>query len=308
MKSNPKVIFSKLESYDLDLVLAHLEKMFDALGGLDKFVSSGDKVLLKPNLVLKSTREKCALTDPCIIEAVIKLLKKIPVEIFLGDSPAFGSSLSVAKCNGIKQICDRYGVKIISFKNNKKVFSEEHSFHWSVSDTLSNFDKIINLPKLKGHQQLYYTGAVKNLFGCIAGKKKFFHHMIEGDADYRFGKMLIEIASLVNPVLNIMDGIWAMAGNGPLKGEPVNVGLLGISTSPLLLDLAVCQELSADFDELDIYQAAKRIYKEKDFLLPNIQWLTERANFEKFYFPESKIPIRFSIKHALKSTFNSLHK
>lgn len=302
MQNKVNVLFARQDTYDLEQVQKHLNEMFENLGGLERFVSRGDKVLLKPNLVLKSSRDKCALTDPCVIEAVVRILQDNSVDVSLGDSPAFGSAISIAKSNGMQEVCERYGVKIISFSKNKKSINEDNTFSWSISQTLKDFDKIINLPKLKGHQQLYYTGAVKNLFGCVAGKKKFFHHMIEGNSEFRFGKMLIEIAELVSPVISIMDGIWAMAGNGPLNGEPKNIGLLGISESPLLLDLAICKELGADFEQLDIYQASGKIKLSEI----SVNWMTEKACLDSFYFPINRAPIRFSLKHAIKSTLKSL--
>ena len=53
-------------------------------------------------------------------------------------------------------------------------------------------DGIINLPKMKAHQLTRITGAVKNLFGCIPGKRKALYHVQFQDV-IEFSGLLAEL-------------------------------------------------------------------------------------------------------------------
>lgn len=302
-----KVIYAGGLEYDLNICRNTILKMANELGGFESIYSRGSKVLLKPNLVLRSERSRNALTDPIIVEAVISILLELGVKISLGDSPSFESAATVANSNGIKAVCDRYNVPIISFNKNA-IAPESDPKSWKIFQQIRDFDAVLNLPKLKGHGQLYFTGGVKNLFGCVAGKTKFIHHMVIGDKDFNFASMLLEVAYSVNPSLTIIDGIGAMAGNGPLHGEPVDLGLLAMCKSPLPLDISICKLLNADMEKVDIYKSSLIDKKWEKYLEYEDFWLTNKEIGNGFYFPKERRPIRFSISHAMKSVYKTIKK
>ena len=102
---------------------------------------------------------------------------------------------------------------------------------------LIDADIVINLPKLKTHTMMTFTGAVKNMFGAIAGTAKADMHLRM--ADYiKFADCLIDIFLSVKPTLNIMDAIDGMEGYGPNNGNPRHIGVLMASTDGFSLDAA----------------------------------------------------------------------
>jgi uncharacterized protein (DUF362 family)/NAD-dependent dihydropyrimidine dehydrogenase PreA subunit len=102
---------------------------------------------------------------------------------------------------------------------------------------VSRADALINVCKLKTHSFMHMTGAVKNLFGVIAGLTKPGYHAKLREKDL-FAGMLLDLMACVSPRLSIMDAVEGMEGNGPHGGEPRAVGWLMGSTSALALDVA----------------------------------------------------------------------
>jgi len=200
------------------------------------------KVLLKPNVLMAAKPEKSITTHPSILEAVCKILKEKNCKIIIGES--FGvitkSAEETFKIVGYDKIAKKYNAQLLSFscdlqkeiKNPKAVFAKK----MLLPITLSEVDLIINLPKFKTHTLMVFTGAVKNLFGCIAGGKKQAYHA-ETKTREKFANMLLDIWMNVKPQLTIMDGVIGMEGNGPSNGSPVKLDLIMASDNAIALDL-----------------------------------------------------------------------
>lgn len=306
MTKDTRIVYAGGLNYENKNLPDTICQMATYWGGFQQLFPAGSKVLLKPNLVLRADRERNALTDPAIVKAVLTILKDCGVKPSLGDSPAFESAETVANSNGIKKVCDHFGVPIINF--NKNAFPDSEDKTWKIFHQINEFDMVINLPKLKGHSQLYFTGGVKNLFGCVAGKTKFMHHMMLGDKKFLFGKMLLEIADLVNPTLTVLDGIGVQAGNGPIHGDPVQLGILGMSKSPIALDFSICKLLEGDLEQMDIYGAAQLDPKWEYCRNYEEEWITNKIIGKGFYFPKHRSPIRFSVSHAFRSIYKTIKK
>jgi Pyruvate/2-oxoacid:ferredoxin oxidoreductase delta subunit len=102
---------------------------------------------------------------------------------------------------------------------------------------------VINLPKLKTHQMMGLTCAVKNLFGAVVGMRKPGLHLQAGADKAFFALMLLELADFLRPALTIVDAVTAMEGNGPGSGDPVHVGALLAGAEPLAIDAAAIELL-----------------------------------------------------------------
>ena len=61
-------------------------------------------------------------------------------------------------------------------------------------------------------------------------------HLQAGTDKAFFALMLLELAERFPPALSIMDAVTAMEGNGPGNGDPVHIGALLASTTPIALD------------------------------------------------------------------------
>ena len=68
------VFLRQLNFYDASSVLSALRALVDAMGGMGQFVSPGERVLLKPNLLSAEPPDRCVPTHPEIVRAVARLV------------------------------------------------------------------------------------------------------------------------------------------------------------------------------------------------------------------------------------------
>lgn len=209
------------KDYDVGRIEAALKDSLSLLGiDLAKEVA-GKKVLLKPNMLNAHHPAKAVTTYPRFVEAVIRVFKDCDCKLWLGDSPngVQKSIEDVWQVTGMDEVCQRYGVV-------KKIFEKEGAAEVGgifVSNVVLEADYVVNLPKFKTHSLTVITGAVKNMFGVVPGLRKAAYHR-ETKTRSGFAGALVRIAEARRPDLNIVDGIVAMAGNGPSSGYPVRTG------------------------------------------------------------------------------------
>lgn len=231
------VSLQSLPDYNPDRVQEALHLLLEPLGGIAHFVTSGQKVLIKPNMLAGKSPEKAVTTHPEIVRQVILMAQSVGGQISVGDSPGLGKPESVARKCGILDVIEETGVHFAPFEESVQINLEAGTFHHlEVAKEALEADVIINLPKLKTHQMMGYTGAVKNLFGLVVGMRKVRLHLQAGTDKAFFALMLLELAERFPPALSIMDAVIGMEGNGPGNGDPVQLGALLASTTPIALD------------------------------------------------------------------------
>ena len=237
-----KVALVRCESYDRAEVRASAQRGIDLLGGAGLFAAPGEKILLKPNWVMAVPPERHATTHPSVLRAVCEIFQEAGAVLSYGDSPGRGAAedetLEAAKATGCLDAVAGLGIPLADFIHGREVSAGSRTFY--IANGALDCDGIISLPKLKTQQFLKLTGAVKNQFGCIPGRRKgAYHRELQKPAD--FARMLIDLNMLLKPRLYIMDGIIAMEGNGPMSGDPKKMNVLLFSSDPIALDATVCR-------------------------------------------------------------------
>ena len=135
------------------------------------------------------------------------------------------------------EIIEATGAQFVRFEESLPVRLKSGTFHQlEIAKEYFDHDIIINLPKLKTHQMIGFTGAVKNLFGFVVGARKARLHLQAGTNKGFFALMLLELCDYLNPALSIMDAVTAMEGDGPGSGDPINLGVILASRNPVALD------------------------------------------------------------------------
>lgn len=260
-KSGERVSLCHCPDYEIPNVTKAVQDAVDHLGGIRRFISQGDTVLIKPNLIKGCPPEQALTTHPAVVEAVVCQVLNAGGKPFIGDSPAFGELSSVAVTTGIADVCKRLGISLVTF--NKPVWVPLKDL-WikgiSIDRSALEADKIINIPKLKTHCQVGMSGAVKNMFGCVVGKRKPLLHFRAGDHNHHFGVMLLAVYNLLNPVLNITDGIIGMEGNGPASGTPRFLGLMAASTDGPAIDRILSEIIGVPASDIEISEALREHY------------------------------------------------
>jgi len=238
------VILNQATDYSPATLKRIIRSQIDALGGIRSFVSPGQSVLLKPNMLAGKSPEKAVTTHPEIVRAVIELVQEAGGRVLVGDSPGIGKSEQVARKCGILQVIEETGATFTPFSESVQVPGKEGIFqHLEIAREVLDADVVINLPKLKTHQMMGLTCGVKNMFGAVVGMRKLRLHLQAGTNKEFFALMLLELAEFLKPALTLVDGIMAMEGNGPGSGDPIHVGALFSSRSMQAVDTVACHLL-----------------------------------------------------------------
>ncbi|MBN1788163.1 MAG: DUF362 domain-containing protein [Sedimentisphaerales bacterium] len=254
-----KVSLTKCDNYDSVNVRRALQKHFDLQGGIDTFISRGDKVLIKPNMIAPRPASWPTQTHPAMIIELAKILLDAGAKPFVADSPAWANMITCARTLEMVEPLEKLGVRIRQLRKPVSRKLEHSGVKIGISSVALEADKIINLPKLKTHQQLVATIAVKNMFGCVSGKAKAVWHYRKGATFDDFCTMLIDIYKLLNPVLTIIDGVIAMEGPGPISGSAKKLGWIIASSEPIAAEIICCDLIDFDPEKLPMIKTAKKI-------------------------------------------------
>jgi uncharacterized protein (DUF362 family)/Pyruvate/2-oxoacid:ferredoxin oxidoreductase delta subunit len=250
-----RVALLRCEDYDVRLIEKKLLEGFSFWGG-DKFLKDlipyNSKVLLKPNMLSIEEAGSPVVTNFSVFEAVIRIIKNYTNNISFGDSPGFGDSKKAAEKSGLLGVAKRYNVKFEDFKESVHIKLDNSILckSWTVAKAPFEADVLITLPKIKTHAMAYYTGAIKNQFGCIPGSLKATWHTRMPAAN-NFCKMLLDLNILLNANFAILDGIVAMEGNGPKSGKPKKMNTLIMGKSLSAVDSVAVRLIGYD-NPLDI--------------------------------------------------------
>lgn len=252
---------------------AAIIEALDLIGGLDNIISSGDRVLLKPNVLAARTPDEAVTTHPSIISAMCELVVEaggIPV---VGDCAGItwpGVTEEALDVSGIRDAASECGAEVISFEtagfSELTVPNAVHFHRLYLSNVPLEADVVISLPKLKTHELTLYTGAVKNMFGVIPLKTRKQAHLL-ADRE-RFGDAVVDIYSARMPCLAIMDGVVGMEGNGPSHGMPREVGFVMASYDCVSLDVVASRLIG--FDPMSVPTTAAAIRRGFGDLHPEV--------------------------------------
>ncbi len=273
-----KVHIEKIASYDTEKIRNYLEKVFAAEKIWQDLESrKTKKVLLKPNLLGPHHPDKAVTTHPKVVEAMILLLQEKGYQIYIADSPGGNVSLkNLFEVTGMQSLVDKYNIERLhktSAGEKGIVETEKDGFKMILDKQMMEFSAIINLCKYKTHSLTLFTGAVKNLFGIVPGLIKSDYHRYYPQPD-KLAELLVKIYAEVKSkvVINIMDGIVGMEGEGPSSGTAKNFGLMFASKSASALDYVASSMLG--------YQAIKiptvKLSLENDELQPEQIDIDER--------------------------------
>jgi len=258
MKS--KIILRKQADYCLEDIVAFVRDTVAIHSAATPLFRSGDRVLLKHNLLRASKPEQCVVTHPKVVEAVCIVLNDFGVKkIDIADSPALGSPQQVARKAGYGPFEKRYGVRLTSLTRPTAMETLEQIPHLKIAGSLNDYNQIVNLPKVKSHCQMTLTLAIKNLFGVVIGKRKPILHCLVQNDKVKFGRLIVEIARKVAPGITIVDGITAMQGNGPINGTPYPLGLLIGGSDLTAIDRLIADILQVPEEQVYALTAASQL-------------------------------------------------
>lgn len=297
------VSLDRCQGYERKSLLPVLERVLLCLD--DLHLTPGARVLLKPNLISASA-PPLACTHAGFVAAVASWFLDHGCRVFIGDSPAFGSTIKTVERQGISRAVRGMDVRFVEFSSvvHRRLSG---GISIGVAAEALDCDLLVNLPKIKAHDQMYVSMAVKNNFGIVKGMRKSWLHMRYGDSHLEFARILLGLDRLLPENITLADGIEVMHRHGPVHGDPLALGCVAGSRSSVALDTAMLTLLELDPGRSPLWLAAR----ERD--LPGCQLcgiafpLLAPADFfgSGFVAPEILDPVRF---RPLRYVFNSLKR
>jgi uncharacterized protein (DUF362 family) len=194
-----------------------VNKAIDLLGGIERFVSPGDVVILKPNVAFASPALLGATTHPDTINAVIRLCydKGKAKKVIVLDNP-INSPASCFEISGISKAATAAGAEVVMPKahlfGNMTLTGGVLIKDWPVLlGPLADANKLIGIAPVKNHHRSAASMTMKNWYGLLGGRRNIFHQDINN--------IIAELAMLVKPTFVILDGTTTMMTNGPTGGS-----------------------------------------------------------------------------------------
>ncbi len=278
----------------------------DLLEGAGFTPEPGARVLVKPNLVApKNMGLSC--THPGIVRAACEYLLDLGAKVTVGDSPAFGASKVIARLSGLTEALSGLPVRMPNFSRSRRIKLSFGKTAAVASEALSA-DMILNMPRLKAHDQMGMTAAVKNLFGCVTGFRKSLAHQLYGEKENRFERLIIEVMQSLPETFSLLDGVVAMHKAGPVGGEPFHLGLLAASANPVALDTAVYAMLGLTEDKIPLWREARVSGLPGAFAEEIMYPLKQPGEFavKGFQAPQTLTDVAFHPKRFLQGRLKSL--
>jgi len=208
---------------------------------------TGKRVLVKPNALNEREPEAGSNTHPAVLRAVIEALEaRGPAQVLVGDNPGqvnYGRIREAFATNGLGEVAGNrlcnLGLDLIARR------LPSLRFDLFFPRVLFEVDLVVNLPKLKIHPGLGFTGAIKNTFGYLPGAQKAACHVAAPNRR-AFERILSDIYRLRRPDLNIMDAVLAVDGRAQGGPSLRYLGRLLASESAPALDIVASSMIGLD--------------------------------------------------------------
>ncbi|UCD35991.1 MAG: DUF362 domain-containing protein [Nitrospiraceae bacterium] len=196
------------------------EAALKSLGGIQRFISSGDRVIIKPNVGWDRQPEQAANTNPELVGAVVSLCRAAGAEeVWVTDVSINDPYRSFAR-SGIEEAVLKAGGRIRFTTENDFVLTDlkgQVLRVWPVSRFYHEADKVINMPVVKHHSLSKCTISMKNWYGVLGGRRNRLHQDINTS--------IADLASAIRPTLTVVDATRVLVRNGPTGGNLSDVSL-----------------------------------------------------------------------------------
>ncbi|HXY04310.1 MAG TPA: DUF362 domain-containing protein [Terriglobales bacterium] len=206
----------------------------EELGGIKRFVSRTDNVLIKPNIGWDRTPEQAANTNPLVVAEIVRQCWNAGAKQVVVTDVSCNEARRCYQRSGIAAAAQREGANVIlpDLARFRDVNLQGEILHeWPVFEPFLNADKIINVPIAKHHSLTGTTLGMKNWYGILGGPRHQLHQKIN--------ESLVDLADFMRPTLTVIDCFRVLMRNGPTGGNLEDVALkktLVAGTDPVALD------------------------------------------------------------------------
>jgi uncharacterized protein (DUF362 family) len=232
------------------------------------------------------------VTCPKLLGKLVGLLRDGASEVVVGESNGFNYPCNSAfEKTGIEAAVKQAGGSVINLSEDKVVkikFQTNSALkELFLPKTVLDADAVVDLPLMKTHEFAMYSGAIKNLFGCVPSNRRIYLHPYLPEVFYR-------LYSVLKPQLTIMDARVGIEGNGPTKGKPVKMGLMLTSNDALAIDITAAEIMELDWKQTYLHYIAEKVGLQKEAII--VQGLKLNEVRRKFELPRIDLPVKAQMK------------
>jgi uncharacterized protein (DUF362 family) len=266
------------------------------------------RIFIKPNLSHPEYLPG-VVTNPKLIQELVGLLRDGNSEVIVGESNGFNYPCwSAFEGTGIQAAVQAAGGTVINLSEDKTVRVKFKDAATPLKElllpkTVLDADAVVDLPLMKTHEYTMFSGAIKNLFGCVPSNRRIYLHPY-------LPEVFCRLYTILEPKLTIMDARTALEGNGPTKGKPVNMDLMLTGNDALATDIVASEIMDLKLNEVPhLNYISKRTGLQPEAIgVEGLQVAQVKRTFER---PRIDLPVKaqmeiYKHEYATKMLFCSL--
>ena len=215
-----------------------VRRAVDSLGGIEKIVSAGKRVVVKPSVY--TSNPGCA-PDPRVVAAVVKLAVEAGGKVVVAENSGGGDAAYCMDKLGISSAVQKLGAEVRSLQTEKEVLIKVPNGvvlrEVATFPTIAECDVLISVPRLKRHGSATVTISLKNMMGITAKREMSRFHSTD------LSQCIADLNSSLKPDLTVVDATSAMTRTGPTGGEMVQMDTIFASGDPVAVDWVAAQRL-----------------------------------------------------------------
>ena len=222
----------------------------------------GRSVLLKPNIV-EFDPAAAINTDPRLVAATAAAMRSAGArQVTVGEGSGHRRDAHfIAGQSGLLDLLSDIDVPFVDLNTAAvgRVALDSHFTNlgelW-LPTPITGADLVVSMPKLKTHHWGGVTLSLKNMFGTVPGRMYGWPKNVLHWAGLQ--ESILDVAAAVRPQLAIVDGIVGMQGDGPIKGDAVDVGVIIAGTDPVAVDSTAARLMGIDPQRVGYLEEAGR--------------------------------------------------
>jgi uncharacterized protein (DUF362 family)/Pyruvate/2-oxoacid:ferredoxin oxidoreductase delta subunit len=229
------------DSYDAASVEASVARAFELVGGAESVAGAGETVFVKVNAVMGVDPATAIVTNPTVVEAVIRQFQGVTGRVTFGDSPGgpFTRPLlkRVYEKTGLAGVAARTGAELAFDTGTVEVPlpGGEAVKRLVLCRSMVEADRLVSIAKFKTHRYMNLTGPIKNLYGTVAGMNKFIYHSrFEDPAE--FADLIVDVHLAARPAFHVVDAVDVIDGDGSRKGTVRRMGAIAAGRNAFALE------------------------------------------------------------------------
>jgi uncharacterized protein (DUF362 family) len=236
-----------------------LRRALEAMGGIERFIKRGDRVVVKVNAAFAAPSVLCATTHPDVAAELVRLCRGAGASAVLVTDNPINDPESCFALSGIAAAVGAAGGRLVLPRaadfSDGSLPGGRLIRNWPMLlGPFRGATKLIGVAPVKHHARAGASMTIKNWYGLLGGRRNQFHQDING--------IIVELAQLVRPTFVVLDGTMSMLTNGPTGGSLADLKpthTLVLSTDPVAADSFGATLLGRTFRDLPYLARAAQL-------------------------------------------------